>query len=195
MFMAALLVVTPNCKQLKCLTIGDQLSTQWHIHISESYLAIKRNGLHIDTQNNLDGFQGHYAEIKTLIIRRLILYYFIYITSFLRKIFIFRERIWEGEREGNINVWQPVMHPLLGTWPATQACALTGNGTSHPLVHRPALNPLSHTSQGYLYNILKNNQIIGMENKLGVARFQGWWGEAVTIKGSTRDIFVVIVLS
>ena len=101
MFMAALLVVTPNCKQLKCLTIGDQLSTQWHIHISESYLAIKRNGLHIDTQNNLDGFQGHYAEIKTLIIRRLILYYFIYITSFLRKIFIFRERIWEGEREGD----------------------------------------------------------------------------------------------
>ena len=38
--------------------------------------------------------------------------------------------------------------PLLGTWPATQACALTGNQTYNPLVHRPALNPLSHTSQG-----------------------------------------------
>ena len=37
----------------------------------------------------------------------------------------------------------------LGTWPKTQACALTGNRTSNPLVHRPALNPLSHTSQGY----------------------------------------------
>ena len=34
------------------------------------------------------------------------------------------------------------------TWPASQACALTGNETSHPLVLRPALNPLSHTSQG-----------------------------------------------
>ena len=27
-------------------------------------------------------------------------------------------------------------HPLLGTWPETQACALTGNRTSDPLVHR-----------------------------------------------------------
>ena len=40
------------------------------------------------------------------------------------------------------------MCPLLGTWPATQACALSGNGTSDPLVHRLALNPVSHTSQG-----------------------------------------------
>ena len=38
--------------------------------------------------------------------------------------------------------------PPLGTWPATQACALTGNQTDDPLVHRLALNPLSHTSQG-----------------------------------------------
>ena len=57
----------------------------------------------------------------------------------------FRER--EG-RERNINVWLPLTCSLLGTWPATEACALTGNQTSHPLVHRPVLNPLSHTSQG-----------------------------------------------
>ena len=38
--------------------------------------------------------------------------------------------------------------PLLRTWPATQACALTGNRTGDPLVHRLVLNPLSHTSQG-----------------------------------------------
>ena len=30
------------------------------------------------------------------------------------------------------------MCPLLATWPATQACALTGNQTSDPLVHRLA---------------------------------------------------------
>ena len=36
----------------------------------------------------------------------------------------------------------------LGTWPETQACALTGNRTCDPLLHRPALNPLSHTSPG-----------------------------------------------
>ena len=29
-----------------------------------------------------------------------------------------------------------------------QACALTGNRTCDPLVHRPELSPLSHTSQG-----------------------------------------------
>ena len=34
------------------------------------------------------------------------------------------------------------------TWPATQACALTVNQTSDPLVHRLALSPLSHSSQG-----------------------------------------------
>ena len=38
--------------------------------------------------------------------------------------------------------------PLPGTWPATQACALTGNRTRDPLVLRLVLSPLSHTSQG-----------------------------------------------
>ena len=42
----------------------------------------------------------------------------------------------------------PLTPPQLGTWPTTQACALTGNQTSNLLVHRPVLNPLSHTSQG-----------------------------------------------
>ena len=36
----------------------------------------------------------------------------------------------EEERERNINVWLPLEHPLLGTWPTTQAGALTGNGTT-----------------------------------------------------------------
>ena len=57
----------------------------------------------------------------------------------------------EKERERNINVWLPLMCPLLGTWPTTQACALTGNPTGDPLVHRLALNPLSHTSQGSFF--------------------------------------------
>ena len=57
----------------------------------------------------------------------------------------------EGEREG-VNVWLPLERPLLGTWPATQACALIGNGTGEPLVHRLAFNPLSHTSQSKIPN-------------------------------------------
>ena len=39
------------------------------------------------------------------------------------------------------------MSPLLGAWHTTQACALTRNRTGDPWVYRPALNPLSHTSQ------------------------------------------------
>ena len=45
-------------------------------------------------------------------------------------IYLFLER-GEGEekREGerNINVWLPLMRPHPGSWPATQACASTGN--------------------------------------------------------------------
>ena len=54
----------------------------------------------------------------------------------------------EKERGRNINVWLPLMYPLLWTWPATQACARTGNQTSYPLVRSPVLSPLSYTSQG-----------------------------------------------
>ena len=54
----------------------------------------------------------------------------------------------EKERERNISVWLPLTHPLLGTWPATQAHALTGNRTGNLPVLRLALNALSHTSQG-----------------------------------------------
>ena len=59
----------------------------------------------------------------------------------------------EKERERNIDVWLPLMHPLTGTWPTAQACALTGNRTTDPLVRRLALNPLSHTSQGWFWII------------------------------------------
>ena len=45
--------------------------------------------------------------------------------------------------------WLPILLPQLGTWPATQACALTGNQTSDLLILRPALTLLNHTSQGY----------------------------------------------
>ena len=68
--------------------------------------------------------------------------------------FIFREREREG---GNINVWLPLARPLLGTWPTTQACALTRNHTSDPLVPRLALSPLRHTCSRaifFLFNLI-----------------------------------------
>ena len=73
------------------------------------------------------------------------------IRNFLKDFtYLFLER-GEGrkkERERNMSVWLSLMHLLLGTWPTTPACALTGNQAGHPLVLRPALNPLSHSSQG-----------------------------------------------
>ena len=40
----------------------------------------------------------------------------------------------------------PLTCPPLGTWPATQACAPTGNQTENLSVCRPGLNPPSHAS-------------------------------------------------
>ena len=68
---------------------------------------------------------------------------------FLRfNLFVFTEGKGERKKERNLNVWLSLVHPVLGTWPATQACALTGNQTGNPLVCWPVLNPLSPTSQG-----------------------------------------------
>ena len=65
-------------------------------------------------------------------------------------LFIFREKGGrEKEKERNINVWLPLACPLLRTWPMTQECALTGNQTSDPLVHRPALNPLRYPTRAH----------------------------------------------
>ena len=65
----------------------------------------------------------------------------------------------EKERERNINVWLPLAHPLLGSWPTTQVCALTGNRTGNPVVRRPALTPLSHTNQGHFPIILEERKM------------------------------------
>ena len=69
-------------------------------------------------------------------------------------IYLFLERRRnKKERVRNISVWLPLVCPQLGTWPTTQACALTGNQTCDPLVHSLVLNPLSHTSQGWFFII------------------------------------------
>ena len=51
----------------------------------------------------------------------------------------------------------PLKCPQPATWLATQACALMGNRTSNLLVHRPVLNPLSHTSQDQLVIFTKED--------------------------------------
>ena len=65
-------------------------------------------------------------------------------------LFLDRGKGREKERARNINAWLPLMHPPLGTWPVTQACALTGNRTGDLSIGRPVFNPLNHISQGTL---------------------------------------------
>ena len=67
----------------------------------------------------------------------------------------FRERGREAERGKETSKCERYINRLpltphqLRTWPATQA--LTGNWTFHLSVRRPALNPLSHDSQGSFF--------------------------------------------
>ena len=98
-----------------------------------------------DTQPTETRQSGHRHILKSLYALSWLFYLFIFKRFYL---FIFRERRREGEREGEKHWCVVASHkPPLGSWSATQACALTGNRTSDPLIHRPALNPLSHTSQ------------------------------------------------
>ena len=68
-----------------------------------------------------------------------------------------REEGRKKERERNINVWLLLTCFPLGTLPSTQACALTGNRTSDPLVHRLPFSPLSHTSQGFSVSFISHH--------------------------------------
>ena len=65
----------------------------------------------------------------------------------------------EKERERNINVWLPHVYSILGTLLTTQARALTGNQSSYPLFCSPVLNPLRHTSQGWVVYWLRKLNI------------------------------------
>ena len=72
------------------------------------------------------------------------------ICDFFKKdvICLFLERGREGERKGEKHQCVVASHvPPTGGLAATQACALMGNRTNDPLVHRPMFSPLSHTSQ------------------------------------------------
>ena len=66
--------------------------------------------------------------------------YFYYFKKFLKTfyIFIWGERGRKGEREGEKHQCVVASHVTpTREWPATQACALTGNRTGDPLVLSP----------------------------------------------------------
>ena len=73
-----------------------------------------------------------------------------------------------------MDVWLPLMCPLLVTWPTTQACAMIGSQTSNPLILTPALNPLSHTSQGTFVTVfnsdMRNTTNVSLQIAFSLAR-------------------------
>ena len=73
-----------------------------------------------------------------------------FIHSFIIYLFSERGKGRDKERERNIDRL-PLICPQMGTWPTTHACALTGSQTGDFSVCGLALNPLSHTTQGYLF--------------------------------------------
>ena len=138
-------------KSLFCLSFQIYVHKTFH-----SILLLFLNLLHLWLSCS---FLTVFTWISVLIFTSFDNYLFFQLTNFWLlslSLFLFldREDGWEKERERNINVWLPLTHPLLGTWPATQACALTANWIGDPLVRRLAFNPLSHTSQGWLCYLL-----------------------------------------
>ena len=83
-------------------------------------------------------------------------------------IILFSETGREKERKRNITVWLPFTLPQLGTWPATQSCALTGNQTCDPLVHIPVLNPPNHASQGWATLLMSHLSSTEIPRKLSL---------------------------
>ena len=92
--------------------------------------------------------------------------------DFFKRFYLFLER---GEgRKREKNQWVVASHPpTTGTWPTTQACALTGKQTSNLLVHRSTLNPLSYISQGSTGDFLKP-QVPGPHLRDSLSVIWGW---------------------
>ena len=84
-------------------------------------------------------------------------FHFFFLLLLKRFIYLFLEMGGrEGEREGEKHPCVVASHASpTGDLACTPACAVTENRTGDPLVHRPALNPLSYTSQGGSLRLLK----------------------------------------
>ena len=94
-------------------------------------------------------------------------------------IYLFSERPEGREKERETLMceryidWLSLAHPQQGTWPATQACALTGNRTRDPLVRRLELSPRSHSSQAEPCSLMRTSSGGAWATPKG--KFVGTW--------------------
>ena len=79
--------------------------------------------------------------------------------SFFKRFYLFNFRERE-RRKRNISVRLPLACPQLGTRPATQAWALTGNWTGDPFILRPVLNPLATRARAKTISFLAGTLLL-----------------------------------
>ena len=73
-------------------------------------------------------------------------------------IYLFLERGEGKEKERETLMCACLSHaPCWGPGPQPRHVPWLGNQTGHPLVCRPVLNPLSHTSQGWIFNLCEES--------------------------------------
>ena len=104
----------------------------FHQTLKDAWDIMTNNTVRLIQYNRWKSFSLKVSSASILLLVTLVGEY-IFLRFYL---FLFLERGEEREkgRERNINVWLLFVCPLLGPWPATQACALTGNQTSDLLV-------------------------------------------------------------
>ena len=136
-------------------------------------------GLCVSSSNSL-------AQASSL--RDLSSFFLCHISFSFLKDFIYFER-GEGrkkERERNIDVCLALMRPLPGTGLQPRHVPWR-NWTSDPLIHRPALNPLSHTSRGsFRFLLAKACHIIGSPQMQGVGKLYVLMGGDTKSHGKNR---------
>ena len=86
---------------------------------------------------------------------------------FLKILFIFRQRVREEERGRETLLCGCLSHsPYWGPGPKPRHVPWSGNRTRDPLVHRPVLNPLSYTSQGWILCFVFSHKLHEIFNTL-----------------------------
>ena len=58
-------------------------------------------------------------------------------------------------RERNINAWLPLKHPLLGTWPPTQAGTLDWESSQRPFGSQAGTQSTEPHQPGLSFNLFK----------------------------------------
>ena len=135
----------PHLKHTACWQTHSYITTITFYH-RQTLPWLRPIPTGLSAGSSLPSLPASPGQLLTCFLSLILLLLFLCFKDFIY-LFLERGEGKEKERERNINVWLSLTRPPLGTWPTTQACALTGNWTRDPSVPRLTLNPLSYTIQ------------------------------------------------